>query len=96
MLIIPYVCADFRDKKGNPIFRITAEGVRRTILMVVRIMLLVSCTFLLTYTTSPLQLTDGLEQLLSPLKKLKRSAKSFVEALARTRRAGIVPRRRTG
>ena len=25
MLIIPYVCADFRDKKGNPIFRITAD-----------------------------------------------------------------------
>ena len=52
------------------IFRITAEGVQRTILMVLRIMLLVSCTFLLTYTTSPLQLTDGLEQLMRPLKKV--------------------------
>ena len=40
------------------IFRITAEGLRRTILMVLRIFLLVSCTFLLTYTTSPLQLTS--------------------------------------
>ena len=28
MLIIPYVCADFRDKKGNPIFRITADMLR--------------------------------------------------------------------
>ena len=52
------------------IFRITAEGIRRTILMVLRIFLLVSCTFLLTYTTSPLQLTDGLEYLLKPLNKL--------------------------
>ena len=52
------------------IFRVTEEGVRRTVLMVVRIALLVSCTFLLTYTTSPLQLTDGLEQLFRPLKKI--------------------------
>ena len=28
MLIIPYVCADFLDKKGNPIFRITADMLR--------------------------------------------------------------------
>ena len=52
------------------IFRLTEEGLRRTILMVLRIGLLVSCTFLLTYTTSPLQLTDGLERLLRPLKKI--------------------------
>ena len=39
--------------------------------MVLRIILLVCGTVLLTYTTSPLQLTDGLEQLLSPLKKLR-------------------------
>ena len=53
------------------IFRITAEGIRRSVLMALRISLLVSGTLLLTYTTSPLQLTDGLESLLSPLKKLR-------------------------
>ncbi len=53
------------------IFRVTVEGIRRAVLMVLRIMLLVSGTFLLTYTTSPLQLTDGLESLMSPLKKLR-------------------------
>lgn len=53
------------------IFKITREGLRRAILMVLRIMMLVSGTFLLTYTTSPLQLTDGLEQLMAPLKKLR-------------------------
>ena len=38
--------------------------------MVLRISLLVAGTFMLTYTTSPIALTDGLESLLSPLKKL--------------------------
>ncbi len=53
------------------IFRITREGLLRSGLMVCRIVLLVSGTLLLTYTTSPLQLTDGLESLLSPLKKVR-------------------------
>ena len=39
--------------------------------MVVRILMLISGTFLLTYTTSPIALTDGLENLLSPLKVIK-------------------------
>ena len=39
--------------------------------MVLRIVLLITGTFLLTYTTSPLALTDGLEMLMNPLKKLK-------------------------
>jgi len=37
--------------------------------MVLRIMLLIMGTFLLTYTTSPISLTDGLESLMNPLKK---------------------------
>ena len=48
--------------------KITANGIRTAVFMVLRIMLLVCGTFLLTYTTSPLQLTDGLEKLFSPLK----------------------------
>ncbi len=51
--------------------KITWTGLRNAVQMVVRVMLLVSGTFLLTYTTSPLSITDGLERLLSPLKKLK-------------------------
>lgn len=47
---------------------ITLEGVIRAVFMILRIMLLVIGTFLLTYTTSPIALTDGLESLLSPLK----------------------------
>ena len=39
--------------------------------MILRITLLITCTFLLTYTTSPIMLTDGLEKLLGPLKKVR-------------------------
>ncbi len=49
---------------------VTVEGMVRAVYMIVRILMLVSATFLLTYTTSPIALTDGLESLLSPLKKL--------------------------
>ena len=53
------------------IFRVTVEGIRTAITMIVRILLLVASTSLLTYTTSPIALTDGIERLLSPLKKVK-------------------------
>ena len=53
------------------IFTITREGIVHAFFMVVRIIMLITCTFLLTYTTSPLALTDGLESLLGPLKKLR-------------------------
>ena len=42
----------------------------RAVLIVVRLILLIVGASLLTYTTSPIQLTDGLEKLLSPLKKV--------------------------
>ena len=49
---------------------VTLEGITRAVFMVARILMLISGTFLLTYTTSPISLTDGLESLLGPLKKL--------------------------
>ena len=52
------------------VFRITREGIFRSIQMVMRITLLVCGTFLLTYTTSPLSITDGLERILGPFRKL--------------------------
>ncbi|MGI5963724.1 MAG: energy-coupling factor transporter transmembrane component T family protein [Lawsonibacter sp.] len=52
------------------IFTITWEGVLNAFFMVVRIMMLIAGTFLLTYTTSPILLTDGLESLLNPLKRI--------------------------
>ena len=59
---------------GTPILPgwiITWEGIVRAVQMILRIVLLISGTFLLTYTTSPIALTDGLELLMNPLKKLK-------------------------
>ena len=52
------------------IITITLEGVVRAVFMMARILMLITGTFLLTYTTSPIALTDGLESLLGPLKKL--------------------------
>ena len=49
---------------------ITKEGIIRAVFMISRIMMLITGTFLLTYTTSPIALTDGLESLLGPLKKI--------------------------
>ena len=59
---------------GRPVVEgwiITWEGIDRAVKMMLRITLLITGTFLLTYTTSPMALTDGLELLLKPLKKLK-------------------------
>ena len=66
----------FTVGEGEPlvdwwIFTIYADGISRAIMMVARILMLITGTFLLTYTTSPIALTDGLESLLSPLKKLR-------------------------
>jgi energy-coupling factor transport system permease protein len=53
------------------IFKITAEGIFRSFFMAIRIIMLITGTLLLTYTTSPIALTDGLELILSPLKKIR-------------------------
>ena len=50
---------------------ITWEGLAAAAKMMVRIVMLIMGTFLLTYTTSPISLTDGLESLLGFLKKIK-------------------------
>ena len=52
------------------IFSIYKEGVSYAILMAVRVVALIAGTSLLTYTTSPIVLTDAIESLLRPLQKL--------------------------
>ncbi len=60
------------------IAKIYLEGIITAVLMIVRITaLLIGTTVLLTYTTSPIMLTDGLEQLLSPLRRLKLPVHEF-------------------
>ena len=65
----------FVSGEGEPLghiwfLTIYAEGVRYAVLMAVRVMALIAGTSLLTYTTSPIVLTDAIEQLLKPLGKL--------------------------
>ena len=65
----------FVSGEGDPLvhfwfFTIYAEGVRYAVLMAVRVMALIAGTSLLTYTTSPIVLTDAIEQLLKPLGRL--------------------------
>ncbi len=49
---------------------VTDAGIVRAFFMLMRILMLITATFLLTYTTSPIALTDGLESLLNPLKRI--------------------------
>ena len=65
----------FMGGEGEPLFHwwllsIYAEGIRYAILMSVRVIALIAGTSLLTYTTSPIVLTDAIESLLRPLEKL--------------------------
>lgn len=60
---------------GKSVFRlgpmnITLEGLRLAGFMIIRLMLLIVITSVLTLTTSPIQLTDGIESLLNPLRKI--------------------------
>jgi energy-coupling factor transport system permease protein len=69
-------------KGGEVIFqwgivRIYEEGFRQGVAITIRIFLLVLITSLLTLTTKPLVLTDGLEKLMNPLKKIRFPAHEF-------------------
>lgn len=57
--------------------QITQEGVKIGVQMIIRISFLIVGTSMLTYTTSPIALTDAIERLLSPLKKLKFPVHAF-------------------
>jgi len=50
---------------------ITWEGLARSIILIVRIAMMVMSTFILTYTTAPMALTDGLEKGMSPLRRIR-------------------------
>lgn len=76
LLILTAVLNIFMTKGGDLIFKwkfisIYSEGVKIAIFMGVRLVLLIMSTSILTLTTSPIQLTDGIETLLNPLKKIK-------------------------
>src|SRR5690606_32955621 len=49
---------------------VTKEGLYLAVFMALRLLFLITGTSLLTLTTSPISLTDGIEKLLSPFKKI--------------------------
>ncbi len=62
--------------QGDPvitfgIITITKQGIKLCITMAIRLILLIIGSSLMTFTTTPNNLTDGLESLLGPLKKIK-------------------------
>ncbi len=75
IVIFTFVLNLFFQGTGNEIFRlgflkITDDGLRTALFLAVRLIMLVFCTQLLTLTTSPISLTDGLESLMKPLKAI--------------------------
>lgn len=71
LLNIFYTSKDSRILFTLGKLKVTEAGVETAVFMAVRIITLVVISSLLTYTTSPTQLTDALEKLLKPLKVFK-------------------------
>jgi len=76
IIIFTAVLNLFFIRTGNVLWewsfiKITEEGINQAVFMTVRIVCLIVGSSLLTYTTSPIDLTDAIERLLSPLKKIK-------------------------
>lgn len=74
LIVLTLILHIFLTKGGDVIWQwrfisIEEEGLFTGLFMVTRILMLIMFTSLLTLTTSPLELTDGIEYLLSPLKR---------------------------
>ena len=68
-LLIHLVSHDGETLAKIFIFNITDEGLKFGVLISLRLILLIVLSSLLTFTTSPIQLTDATEKILSPLSK---------------------------
>lgn len=69
-LLIHFVSHDGEVLLKVYVFKVTTEGIIYGVQISLRLLLLITLSSLLTFTTSPLQLTDATEKLLSPLKKI--------------------------
>jgi len=75
IILITFVINIFMTK-GEVLFSIgpldvTKEGIRQAVFMALRLIFLITGTSLLTLTTSPISLTDGIEKLMSPLRRFR-------------------------
>ena len=76
LMLFTFLLHIFFTKEGPIIFelgffKVYEEGLRQGIFIAVRFLVLVFITSVLTLTTSPISITDGIETLLNPFKKLK-------------------------
>ena len=74
LILLTAVLNIFMVKGGNLLFsygfiNIYEEGVRVAVFMALRLIFLIMGTSVLTLTTSPMELTDGIERLLKPIGK---------------------------
>ena len=75
LLVFTFILNVFFFKDGEVLFAlgfltVTKGGLIRALYMALRLMILIVGAGMLTFTTSPIQLTDGLESLFSPLKRI--------------------------
>ncbi len=76
VLILLFTCVlNLFMTRGTIIFqlgflKVTKEGIYTACFMAIRLILLIISSSLMTYTTKPIALTDGLEKLMSPLSKI--------------------------
>lgn len=76
ILAFTFVINLFFTQQGNIVFelgpiKLRDEGIRRSVYMALRLLFLVMGTSIMTLTTSPIALTDGMESLFSPLKRFR-------------------------
>lgn len=76
LLIFTFLIHIIFNREGDLLFewgilKVYEEGLRQGIYISIRFLVLVFITTILTLTTSPISITDGIEMLLNPLKKLK-------------------------
>jgi energy-coupling factor transport system permease protein len=76
LIILTLVIQLFFTKRGEVVFTLFGvdiydEGIKMGIFISLRFTLLILITSVMTLTTTPIEITDGLETLLNPLKKLK-------------------------
>ena len=76
ILVFTFIINLFFTRSGDVLVQfgpvsITSGGVQQSVFMALRLMFLVTGTSILTLTTTPMALTDGIEKLLSPLKVIR-------------------------
>ncbi|WP_243292414.1 energy-coupling factor transporter transmembrane protein EcfT [Bacillus sp. FJAT-47783] len=76
IILFTFILHILFTKEGNVIFsigffRVYDEGIQQGVYITLRFIYLILVTTILTLTTTPIEITDGLETLLAPFKKLK-------------------------